>query len=165
MNFCSGTSSNQYHCPFQLDPKQFEPTKPMKKKRKYRALISSTVKACSRWLGSLPPSQFQYVVLSGRNRSAPGSRWRSHKCPFLLSSALCASKFVSQVVDVLHNHQGSSQRSQGVAGRYALTVDVPLPLRLQKCRYAFDVFILLVFSSGRESILSESQVHEIRRAR
>ena len=41
--------------------------------------------------------------------------------------------------------QGSSQRSQGVAGRYALTVDVPVPLLLQKRRYAFDVFILLVF--------------------
>ena len=61
--------------------------------------------------------------------------------------------------------QGSSQRSQGVAGRYALTVDVPAPLRLQKRRYAFDDFILLVFSSGRESIASESQVHETRRAR
>ena len=33
--------------------------------------------------------------------------------------------------------QGSSQRSQGVAGRYALTVDVSVPLRLQKRRYAF----------------------------
>ena len=30
-----------------------------------------------------------------------------------------------------HVHQGSSQRSQGVAGRYALTVDIPVPLRLQ----------------------------------
>ena len=58
--------------------------------------------------------------------------------------------------------QGSSQRSQGVAGRYALTVDDPLPLRLQKRRYAFDVFILLVFSSGREPIASGSQVHETR---
>ena len=62
-------------------------------------------------------------------------------------------------------NQGSSQRFQGVAGRYALTVDVPVPLRLQKCRYAFNVFILLVFSSGRESIASESQVHKTRRAR
>ena len=61
--------------------------------------------------------------------------------------------------------QGSSQRSQGVAGRYALTVDVPVPLPLLKCRYAFDVFIVLVFSSGRESIASESQVHKTRRAR
>ena len=62
-------------------------------------------------------------------------------------------------------HQGSSQRSQGVAARYALTVDVPVPLRLQKRRYAFDVFILLVFSSVRESIASGSQVHETRRAK
>ena len=61
--------------------------------------------------------------------------------------------------------QGSSQRSQGVAGRYALTVDVPVPLRLQKRLYAFDVFILLVFSSVRESIASGSQVHETRRAK
>ena len=63
--------------------------------------------------------------------------------------------------------QGSSQRSQGVAVRYALTVDVPVPLRLQKRRYASDVFILLVFSSVRESIVSgsTSQVHETRRAK
>ena len=60
--------------------------------------------------------------------------------------------------------QGSSQRSQGVAGRYALTVDVPVPLRLQKRRYAYDFFILLVFSSVRESIASGSQVHETHRA-
>ena len=61
--------------------------------------------------------------------------------------------------------QGSSQRSQGVAGRYASRVDIPVPLRLQKRRYAFDIFFLLVFSSGRESIASESQVNKIRRAR
>ena len=36
------------------------------------------------------------------------------------------------------DNQGSSQRSQGVAGRYALTVDVSVPLRLQKRRYAFE---------------------------
>ena len=61
--------------------------------------------------------------------------------------------------------QGSSQRSQGVSGRYVLTVDVSVPLRLQKRRYAFDVFILLVFSSSRGSNKSESQVHKTRRSR
>ena len=80
--------------------------------------------------------------------------------PGVIVQVSSAKQFVGQ--DVLD--QGSSQRSQGVAGRYALTVDVPVPLRLQKRRYAFDVFILQVFSSVRESMASGSQVHETRRA-
>ena len=77
----------------------------------------------------------------------------------------CKAFPVTSRCSKLSNLQGSSQRSQGVAGRYALTVDVPVPLRLQKRRYAFDVFILLVFSFVRESIASGSQVHETRRAK
>ena len=60
------------------------------------------------------------------------------------------------------SQSNNSQRSQGVAGRNVLTVDDPLPLRLQKCRYAFEVFILLLFSSGCEPTTSGSQVHETR---
>ena len=58
----------------------------------------------------------------------------------LINSTLhsVSSKVTGKLVISL---QGSSQRSQGVADRYALTLDHPLPLRLQKCRYAFDVSI------------------------
>ena len=85
--------------------------------------------------------------------------------PSVIKTAMAMEHLVCNEARSSYAMQGSSQRSQGVAGRNALTVDVPVPLRLQKSRYAFDVFILLVFSSVRESIASGSQVHETRRAK
>ena len=51
---------------FQLNPIQFESTKPEGKRRKYWAwLISSIVKASVLSVAGLPPSQFQCVAMSG----------------------------------------------------------------------------------------------------
>ena len=77
-----------------------------------------------------------------RDNSAPNS-YRGISLTCVLAKVL--EKIVHQQLEA-HFHkigayQGSSQRSQGVAGRYPLTVDVPVPLRLslQKRRYAFDM--------------------------